>query len=154
VYFANARYGFGGSVMITASHNPPEYNGLKISGRGAVPVDGFTGLQQLREMVKTAPRPQGARGGLRFGADRYFSSGELSFAVANREKIIAKVRRAYQGGSLSEISGLRIDFADWWFVLRAGSTEPRLRLVIEASTKNELNKRTAELTAVLREFSD
>ena len=38
VYFATARYGFDAGVMITASHNPSEYNGLKISGREAVPV--------------------------------------------------------------------------------------------------------------------
>lgn len=30
LYFASAEYGFEGAVMITASHNPPDYNGLKI----------------------------------------------------------------------------------------------------------------------------
>jgi sugar/nucleoside kinase (ribokinase family) len=35
---------------------------------------------------------------------------------------------------VSEILGLRVDFSDWWFVLRAGSTEPKLRLVVEAET--------------------
>ncbi|MGA2478295.1 MAG: phosphomannomutase/phosphoglucomutase, partial [Spirochaetia bacterium] len=38
VYFATAHYDMDGSVMITASHNPPEYNGLKVSRRLAVPV--------------------------------------------------------------------------------------------------------------------
>jgi len=55
---------------------------------------------------------------------RYFSSGELSFTVENAEGIIEEVRQAYHRGTVTEISGLRIDFADWWFVLRAGSTEP------------------------------
>ena len=49
VYFGTARYGFGASVQITASHNPPEYNGLKINSRGAVPVGGDSGLKELEK---------------------------------------------------------------------------------------------------------
>jgi len=52
VYFATAHFDFGGSVMITASHNPPEYNGLKISRAMAVPVGYDTGLDKLEKMVE------------------------------------------------------------------------------------------------------
>jgi phosphomannomutase len=51
VYYSTARYGFGGSVMITASHNPAEYNGLKISRAQAVPVGYDTGLQTLEKLM-------------------------------------------------------------------------------------------------------
>ncbi len=44
VYFATAHYGYDGGVMITASHNPPEYNGLKMVREGSRPVSGDTGL--------------------------------------------------------------------------------------------------------------
>jgi phosphomannomutase len=368
LYFANARYGFCGSAMITASHNPPEYNGLKISGREATPIVADTGLRELEEMVKVAPEPKRPRGRKRFlditgdyldflqpykrgieslrlvsdcsngavayrfgrlvadlpiqhciinavpdgrfpqhgpnplelrnlrqvrekvleehadlgvcfdgdgdrivfideggqavpadritallglhffkhhpdkvrghakvlydirssksvaeylrglGAtplpcpighalikamlrrerglyageltghyyfrdffycdsallallimldilcrerkrlselvgplERYFSSGELSFTVENAEIIIEKVRQAYQAGTASELSGLRIDFADWWFVLRAGSTEAKLRLVIEADTEDKLETRKQELITLILE---
>ncbi len=66
LYFANAFYGFDGSAMITASHNPPDYNGLKISGRRAVPIDGSTGLQKLKAMVDIAPQPGRSNGRMRF----------------------------------------------------------------------------------------
>ncbi len=47
VYWATAKFGFEASVMITASHNPREYNGLKISKEHALPVGFDTGLGQL-----------------------------------------------------------------------------------------------------------
>ena len=62
VYFATARYGFDGSVMITASHNPAEYNGLKISRRQAVPVGYETGLAELERRVREPIAPAAQRG--------------------------------------------------------------------------------------------
>ncbi|MGM0437843.1 MAG: phosphomannomutase/phosphoglucomutase [Bacillota bacterium] len=52
VYFATAKYNYKGSVMITASHNPPEYNGLKISRENALPVGYDSGLRELEEMIE------------------------------------------------------------------------------------------------------
>ena len=52
VYFATARYGFKASVQITASHNPKEYNGLKVSCENALPVGLDNGLGQIKEWIK------------------------------------------------------------------------------------------------------
>lgn len=51
IYWSTARYGFPASVMITASHNSKEYNGLKISGAEALPIGYDTGLAELEKMV-------------------------------------------------------------------------------------------------------
>ncbi|NLV85076.1 MAG: phosphomannomutase/phosphoglucomutase, partial [Spirochaetales bacterium] len=51
VYFATVHLKAGGSVQITASHNPPEYNGLKISKAMAIPVGENSGLKDLEKMV-------------------------------------------------------------------------------------------------------
>lgn len=51
VYFATVHFKADASVQITASHNPAEYNGLKISRTNAVPVGSDSGLKELEAMV-------------------------------------------------------------------------------------------------------
>ncbi|MDD3366337.1 MAG: phosphomannomutase/phosphoglucomutase [Sphaerochaetaceae bacterium] len=51
VYFATVHLDAGGSVQITASHNPAIYNGLKISRKGALPVGEDSGLRDLEKLV-------------------------------------------------------------------------------------------------------
>lgn len=53
VYFATAKYNFDASIQITASHNPREYNGLKVSRTNALPVGFDTGLGELETLIKT-----------------------------------------------------------------------------------------------------
>ena len=51
VYFATAQGDFDGSVQVTASHNPPSDNGLKVSKRGALPVGYSSGLAEVERLV-------------------------------------------------------------------------------------------------------
>ncbi len=51
VYFGTANYGFKASVQITASHNPSEYNGMKVSRENALPVGLDSGLGQIKEWI-------------------------------------------------------------------------------------------------------
>ena len=52
VDWGTAAYGFKASVQITASHNPAEYNGLKVSRENALPVGYDTGLGQIKEWIE------------------------------------------------------------------------------------------------------
>jgi phosphomannomutase len=49
VYFATGQLGLDGGIMVTASHNPAEYTGMKIVRRGALPVGSESGLLEIRD---------------------------------------------------------------------------------------------------------
>ncbi len=51
VYFAVLELELDGGIMVTASHNPANYNGMKLVGPQARPVSGDTGLDRLRDLV-------------------------------------------------------------------------------------------------------
>lgn len=51
LYFAVGKFGFDGGVMITASHNPKEYNGFKICQKEAVPLSGDKGLKEIQQLI-------------------------------------------------------------------------------------------------------
>src|SRR3954452_354046 len=51
LYFAVARDGHDGGVQITASHNPKQYNGMKMVRKDAWPLSGEEGLAEIREMI-------------------------------------------------------------------------------------------------------
>lgn len=50
-YFAVSYYGHDGGIQISASHNPKEYNGLKMTRSKAIPVSGDTGIKKIRDLV-------------------------------------------------------------------------------------------------------
>ena len=64
LYFAVARDGLGGGAQITASHNPGQYNGVKMVRAGALPLSGDVGIGDIRDMIANdrLPAPGAARG--------------------------------------------------------------------------------------------
>src|SRR5437762_8566881 len=56
-YFATAAEKLDGGIMVTASHNPPDYNGMKFVREEARPISADTGLQDMRRLIETGKLP-------------------------------------------------------------------------------------------------
>ncbi len=81
---------------------------------------------------------------------RYFHSGEINSKVADKEAVLAKLRGTYADGKQHELDGLKVDYPDWWFNVRASNTEPLLRLNLEANTEKLMEEKKTELLALIR----
>jgi phosphomannomutase len=54
VYFATFAYRLDGGIMVTASHNPPDYNGMKLVREDSRPISADTGLGEMRSLIESA----------------------------------------------------------------------------------------------------
>jgi phosphomannomutase len=83
---------------------------------------------------------------------RYVHSPEINFEVSDQRGIMNRLEALYKPKSrnFSKLDGIRVEFADWWFNVRASNTEPLLRLNAEARTEEELNAHIEELSEIIR----
>ncbi|MBI2038745.1 MAG: phosphomannomutase/phosphoglucomutase [Candidatus Niyogibacteria bacterium] len=87
--------------------------------------------------------------------EKYFHSGELSFEAD--AGAIGRLREKYADGRQSFLDGLMVEYDDpsgvlgtgWWFAARPSKTEPLLRLVVEADTRERLEEKIKEIGAVI-----
>jgi phosphomannomutase len=56
-YFATSEWQLDGGIMVTASHNPPDYNGMKFVREGARPISADTGLLDIRAAIASGNLP-------------------------------------------------------------------------------------------------
>lgn len=63
LYFAVGKFGYPAGAMITASHNPKQYNGLKLCREGAIPLSAETGVFAIRDLVAAGRFDPAARAG-------------------------------------------------------------------------------------------
>ncbi len=85
---------------------------------------------------------------------RYHYSGEINFKAENKDELIQIVSDHFKhfGGESSDLDGIRVDFKDWWYNLRKSNTEPYLRLVTEASSKEQLDANIRTITELIQKF--
>lgn len=56
IYFATSHLDVDGGIEVTTSHNPINYNGMKLVSEQSKPVSGDTGLHEIQEIAEQAPR--------------------------------------------------------------------------------------------------
>ena len=57
-YFATFAKRLDGGIMVTASHNPPDYNGMKFVREEARPISADTGLKEMRALIESGQLPE------------------------------------------------------------------------------------------------
>jgi len=81
---------------------------------------------------------------------KYCSSGEINSKVADVKSILDKLRVRYRDGKQYELDGISTEYPQWWFNVRSSNTEPLLRLIVEADTKELMEQKREELLAIIR----
>jgi phosphomannomutase len=109
VYFACFHGGYDGGIMITASHNPPDYNGMKFVRAQSRPISGDNGLQTIRGFAEQGDFPAAARAGVRRPLDIAAAYVEhlLSYVDARKLKPLKIVVNAGNGGAGPIIDALQ-----------------------------------------------
>lgn len=57
-YFASGKYQYAANIVVSASHNPPQYNGAKIVLKDVVPLHGSFGLDKIKELMTKGQYPE------------------------------------------------------------------------------------------------
>ena len=80
---------------------------------------------------------------------RYAKTPEINFVVDDKQGKIRELAERYDDGQIDYLDGITVQYNDWWFNVRPSNTEPFLRLVMEATTDQELARRREELFGIL-----
>lgn len=82
---------------------------------------------------------------------RYAKSPEINFEVEDKQGKMDELARRYADAQIDYLDGITFQYPDWWANVRPSNTEPYLRLVLEARTPEELERRERELIEILGE---
>lgn len=108
VYFQTAHRGAAGGVMVTASHNPMDYNGMKLVREEAKPISGDSGLFAIRDQALAMQDPVGPRKGTMTEAPDRAAYIEHLLGYVHRDtlKPLRIVTNAGNGGAGAVIDAL------------------------------------------------
>ncbi len=82
--------------------------------------------------------------------EKYFISGEINSTVANPKERLEALAAAYADGVIEWIDGISVTYPTWHMNVRASNTEPLIRLNLEATTREEMERRRDEVLAIIR----
>lgn len=111
---------------------------------------GMLAMLQLMRILTEEGRPLSD---LRSDVERYASSGEVNFEVADVERALHHVEDSMFNASVDRMDGLTIDFGEEWFNLRPSNTEPLLRLNVEAAGPERVHAIVERVRELLEEKS-
>ena len=89
--------------------------------------------------------------------EKYQNSGEINFRLERKKEAMDAVRDYFMSTEKStaymDFDGYRVEFPEWWFNIRPSNTEPYLRFLCEATTKELLDEKVAKVREIIAQFS-
>ena len=89
--------------------------------------------------------------------EKYQNSGEINFRLERKKEAMDAVRDYFMNSEEStaymDFDGYRVEFPQWWFNIRPSNTEPYLRFLCEATTKELLEEKVAKAREIIEQYS-
>ena len=89
--------------------------------------------------------------------EKYQNSGEINFRLERKKEAMDAVRDYFmsveQHTAYMDFDGYRVEFPQWWFNIRPSNTEPYLRFLCEATTKELLDEKVAKVREIIQQYS-
>jgi phosphomannomutase len=89
--------------------------------------------------------------------EKYQNSGEINFRLERKREAMDAVRDHFmtqeQASAYMDFDGYRVEFPQWWFNIRPSNTEPYLRFLCEATTKELLDEKVAKVREIIQQYS-
>ncbi len=86
----------------------------------------------------------------------YENSGEINFKLEKKKEAMNAVKDFYlekeNPSAFYDFDGYRVEYPDWWFNIRPSNTEPYLRMLVEAKSKELLDNKVREITDIIKKF--
>ena len=87
--------------------------------------------------------------------EKYQSSGEVNFRIEDKRGAMDAIRDYFmaqeQSTAYMDFDGYRVEFPQWWFNIRPSNTEPYLRFICEATSKELLDEKVETVKRILSE---
>jgi len=81
--------------------------------------------------------------------ERYAGSGEVRIRADDPRRLVEHVKQRYRDAEISELDGVTVRYADWWMNLRSSNTEPVAKLVMEANSREQLERFKTEVMGLI-----
>ena len=89
--------------------------------------------------------------------EKYQNSGEINFKLERKKEAMDAVRDYFmnteKATAYMDFDGYRVEFPDWWFNIRPSNTEPYLRFLCEATSKELLDEKVAKVREIVAQFA-
>jgi phosphomannomutase len=81
---------------------------------------------------------------------KYYHSGEINSVAENKKNVFEKIEKKYNDAKINKLDGVSVEYPDYWFNVRGSNTELKIRLNLEAKTKELMEEKRDEVLKIIR----